>query len=89
MVRVTFTPNLQRHIDCPPTDVIGNTVREVLDAVFQQYPNARSYVLNDQGGVRHHMTVFVDNEQIRDREGLSDTVSQGSEIYIMQALSGG
>jgi hypothetical protein len=27
-----FTENLQRHVDCPPFDVAGATVREVLDA---------------------------------------------------------
>lgn len=30
MARVVFTPNLQRHVICPPAEVIGATVREVL-----------------------------------------------------------
>ena len=34
MPRVTFTPNLQRHVACPTVEVSGATVREVLDAVF-------------------------------------------------------
>ena len=35
------------------------------------------------------MLIFVDGVQIRDRVGLSDPVSETSEIYVMQALSGG
>ena len=35
------------------------------------------------------MNVFVNGDQIRDRQGLSDAVSDGSEVYIFQALSGG
>jgi len=36
MASVTFTKNIQRHVDCPPTDVPGRTVREVLAAATFQ-----------------------------------------------------
>jgi molybdopterin converting factor small subunit len=89
MTRVTFTANIQRHVSCPPADVAGRTVREVLDAVFAQNPRARDYVLDDQGAVRHHMQIFVGGANVRDRAGLSDEVPAGADIYVMQALSGG
>ncbi len=89
MTRVTFTANIQRHLPCPPADVSGRTVREVLDAVFAQNPKARGYVLDDQGAVRHHMQIFVGGAQVRDRTALSDEVPAGAELFIMQALSGG
>ena len=38
MARVIFTPNIQRHVACPPAEVAGATVREVLDAVFAVTP---------------------------------------------------
>jgi molybdopterin synthase sulfur carrier subunit len=86
---VVFTPNLQRHVSCPPMDVSGTTVRQALDAVFAANPAVRSYLLDDQGGVRKHMSIFVDGEQLRDRRCQSDPVAPGAEIFIMQALSGG
>jgi molybdopterin synthase sulfur carrier subunit len=89
MTRVSFTANIQRHVACPPMDVPGRTVREVLDAVFAQNPRARDYVLDDQGAVRHHMQIFVGGANVRDRAGLSDEVPAGADIYVMQALSGG
>ncbi len=89
MAQVTFTKNLQRHVECPTTSVAGTTVRQVLDAVFTENPRVRSYVLDDQGALRKHMVIFVDGEQIGDRVELSDDVSPSGEIYIMQALSGG
>ena len=89
MPRVAFTPNIQRHVACPETDVPGRSVREVLDAVFATNPQARSYVLDDQGAVRRHMTIFVDGQTIRDRVRLSDPVTETSRIYVFQALSGG
>lgn len=89
MATVVFTPNLRRHVECPTEEVAGSTVRAVLDAVFVHNPRLRTYVLDDQGALRHHMGVFVDGEQIVDRERLSDAVRPTSEIYVMQALSGG
>jgi molybdopterin synthase sulfur carrier subunit len=89
MPTVTFTPNIQRHVSCPPTGVDGETVREALDAVFLRNPRARAYVLDEQGAVRPHMVVFVDGCQIRDRLNLTDRVPINAEIYVAQALSGG
>jgi sulfur-carrier protein len=88
-VRVTFTRNLERHLSVPSTEVDGASVREALDAVFERFPKARGFVLDDQGNLRHHMTVFVNGQQVQDRRGLSDAVLPGGEIYVMQALSGG
>lgn len=89
MPRVHFTPNLARHIDTASVDVSGATVREALDAVFASRERARGYVLDDQGALRKHVQVFVDGEQVVDRRGLSDAVGEGTELWVMQALSGG
>ena len=86
---VVFTKNLQRHVECPPTVAPGQTVREVLDAVFEDIPLLRGYIVNERGSLRKHMSIFVDGELIVDRRTLSDAVGKDSEIYVMQALSGG
>lgn len=89
MVKVLFTQNIQRHVACPSDDVSGETVSDVLDAVFKSNPTARGYILDEQGAVRHHIVIFVDNRVLRDRMTLSDTVEPDSEIHVFQALSGG
>lgn len=89
MPTVNFTANLKRHVKCPPKSVAGVTVAEALEAVFVDNPKLRGYILEDDGSVRKHVTIYLDNEPIVDRVALSDTVKPNSEIYIMQALSGG
>jgi len=89
MPRVVFAPLVLRHVDCPPSDQPGRTVRECLDAAFQLYPAARGYVLDDQGSLRKHVVVFVNDRTIADRVGLSDPVEPSAEIFVFQALSGG
>ena len=89
MPTIAFTDNIQRHVACPPADVPGRTVREVLDAVFATNPQARGYVLDEQGELRKHMAIFLDGRMIRDRATLGDPVRPDSKLYVMQALSGG
>src|SRR5439155_22174870 len=89
MAKVIFTPNIQRHIACPETQAAGQTVRQVLEDVFANNPQARAYVLDDQSGLRKHMTIFVDGQMIHDRARLADKVKESSTIYVFQALSGG
>ena len=87
MAKVVFTPNIQRHVLCPNAEAPGETVREVLENVFLENSQARSYVLDDQSGLRKHMTIFIDGRIIRAR--LGDAVTETSTIYVLQALSGG
>ena len=89
MPEITFTSNLQRHIDCPPSTVTGTTVREALDNLFANNKPLEDYVLDDQRRVRKHVVIFVNGEPIYDRDHLSDSVTDDCEIYVMQALSGG
>jgi len=89
MAHVVFTPNLERHTSCPSAQAGGKTVGAVLDRVFRENPGLKSYVLDDQGRLRQHVVVFVNGQMIEDRLGLSDSVGDSDELFVMQALSGG
>jgi len=89
MPRLVFTANLQRHVECPEAEVAAATVAEALEAVFAEHQPLRGYVVDEQGRLRKHMVVFVDGQPVKDRQRLSDAVAPTSEIYVMQALSGG
>lgn len=89
MPRIELTPNLSRQTEVAARDVSGATVREALESFFSEYPKARSYLLDDQGAVRQHVTLFVDGVSITDRNALTDPVEPDSVIFVMQALSGG
>lgn len=70
-------------------EVGGATVAQALDGAFALHPTLRGYVLDEQGAVRHHVAIFVDGEALRDKRDLSQPLQPGSEVYVMQALSGG
>ena len=89
MARVVFTSHLRKHLPSDPVDVAGRSVGEALEAVFADQPELRGYVLDDQGRVRQHVMIFVDDAPLADRVRLSDPLKPASEVYVMQALSGG
>ena len=89
MPRIQVAKAFRRHVECPDLEVQGSTVRDALDAYFEALPAVRSYVLDEHGAVRKHVTIFVGDEQIVDRSQQSDSVAAGTVVYIFQALSGG
>ena len=89
MPTVSFTSALQRFMSTPSTQVEGATVGAALAAVFASRPQLRGYVLDDQGALRRHVSVYVNGEAVADRLKLSDPVRPSDEIYVLQALTGG
>ena len=89
MAKLEFTPNLRRHLAVSAVEVPGGTLRSVLQRVFATHERLRGYVLDDQGALRKHVTIFIDGRRVADRTDLSDPVGDASEVYVLQALSGG
>jgi molybdopterin converting factor small subunit len=90
MPTVKFTYALKRFFPgLSQTLAKGDTLAAILDEMEASYPGVRSYVLDEQGQLRKHVNIFIDGTMIKDRANLSDPFSESSEIYIMQALSGG
>src|SRR5687768_8224590 len=89
MAVVTFTSNLERHVECPTRQVAAASVGEALAEVFAENPRLRGYILDDQGRLRKHVLILVDGVLVRDRDRLTDPVTDSATICVAQALSGG
>ena len=89
LARVAFTTNLQRYLACPAREVPGASVRAVLDNLFATNPRLRSYILDDQGRLRRHVHIYVNDARIADPVRLTDPVADRDEVFVFQALTGG
>lgn len=89
MPRIEFTSHLKRHVVCPTVEVEATSLRVALRLVFDTNPALRGYVLDDQHHIRQHVAVFVDNQLLRDRVDWDIPLRPDSQVYVMQALSGG
>jgi molybdopterin converting factor small subunit len=67
-------------------DAHGTTVAEALADLDRQFPGIRFRMVDEQGRIRRHMKVFVNEEATRDLEA---HLSDEDVLTIMQALSGG
>ena len=90
MAVVKFTPNLKRFFpDLCEVEVEGTTVADVVAAVDARWEGLADYIIDERGALRKHVNIFIGEDLINDKQGLSDAVSQNTRVYIMQALSGG
>jgi hypothetical protein len=90
MAIVKFTYALKRFFPkLGDTNASGQTIPAILQEMEASYPGVTRYVLDDQGRLRQHVNIFIDGVMIKDRTTLTDPFRENSEIYIMQALSGG
>lgn len=89
MVTIHFTENLKRHVDVQSMSVQARVLSEAMNEVYNMYPKLKSYLVDEAGHLLTHMTIFIDEVVAQDRKTFSDPLQENSEIYIMQALSGG
>ena len=81
----SFFPQLEGlQIDVQATDVAG-----VIRALEMRAPGIGFYLCDEHGRLRPHVNIFIGNDIIRDRRQLSDAVSNGARVSVLQALSGG
>lgn len=89
MPRIEFTSHLARHLKVSGVDVAPLSLQAAMDDAFQQEPKLRGYILDDQNAIRQHVAFFVDGVLLRDREQWDVPLKAESQVYVMQALSGG
>ena len=66
----------------------AETVREVLDGLYERYDGLRARISED-GDLRRFVNVYVGGEDIRFLDQLDTAVKDGDEVTILPAVAGG
>jgi MoaD family protein len=69
-------------------EVVGSTVGDALDALFEAHGDLRERITQD-GDLRRFVNVYVSGEDIRFQQGLETAISEGDEVTILPAVGGG
>lgn len=69
--------------------VDGATVGEVLGNLDASHPGFRDRLLDDEGGLRRFVNVFVADDDVRYLQGLDTPVPDGETVAIIPAVAGG
>jgi hypothetical protein len=80
-----FFPILENRTITAP----AGSVAEILCAVNEIAPGFTDYVLDEQGALRRHVKLCINDNIVIDKKTLSDRVPDDGTVYIFQALSGG
>jgi molybdopterin converting factor small subunit len=87
MTRGVLIPGpLRSYTEARQVTATGSTLGEVLADLDRQFPGLRFRVVDEQGELRRHVRFFVGGEQVL---GLGAPLDAGSDLVIVQALSGG
>ena len=70
-------------------EVEGDSVREVLDSLFESFSELRERISDEAGSLRRFVNVYVSGEDIRFLDGLDTPVQDGAEVTILPAVAGG
>jgi hypothetical protein len=80
-----FFPKLENQVITVP----AGSVAEVLQSVNEVVPGFTNYILDDNGALRRHINVSINDTIVIDRKTLSDKVPEDGTLFVFQALSGG
>lgn len=70
-------------------DASGNTLGDVVADIADRYPRLAPRLRDDQGGPYPFVTYYLNDEDIRFRDGFATPVSAGDEITVVAAIAGG
>jgi molybdopterin synthase sulfur carrier subunit len=70
-------------------EIEASTVQEALDTLDSKYPGFRASVCDESGSLRRFINIYLDGEDVRFLENLATPVTDGAEIAIVPAISGG
>ena len=92
MPKIEITEHLHRY--CPKlttqeTYVPAGSVAHIIHAINQLHPGLQGYILDDNGALRRHVKISINNTLVVDRKNLTDHVQDNDTVFIFQALTGG
>jgi molybdopterin synthase sulfur carrier subunit len=69
--------------------VEAGVLSEVIAQLDAQHPGFKDRLLDDDGGLRKFVNVFVDDDDVRYLDGLETKVDDGLTVSIIPAVAGG
>lgn len=69
--------------------VRGRTVGECIEALLTDQPLLRPHLFTDAGAQREHVSIFLNDDDVRWLESWNHPVRPGDTLTVLQAVSGG
>lgn len=70
-------------------EVDGADVGALIQSIDKQFPGVANKVLDGDGNVKRFINVFVNDDEIRQLQGLATPVGMNDKVSIVPAMAGG
>ena len=67
----------------------SETVAQALRELNDRQPGLSAFLYNEEGELRPRVNIYVNDEHIRFRHGLSSELRDGDLMYVMPIITGG
>lgn len=90
MSKVRIPPVLRQATDGAREIVIdGDTVGEVLDALYETHPGVRGQLVTEEGELHRFVNLYVNDEDARLLGWLDTPLGERDTLLILPAMAGG
>ena len=69
--------------------VEGGSVLEAVTDLTNQYPALQNHLFGPDGTLRSFVNIYVDDEDVRHRDGAATSLEGGETLSIIPAVAGG
>lgn len=73
----------------PEVEVSGATVGAALDDLVARHPGLRRHLRTEAGGLRAHVNVYVNEDDVRFLRGEATALSAGDAVTLVPSIAGG
>jgi molybdopterin converting factor small subunit len=70
-------------------EVTGDTVGSAISDLTRRYPDLRTHLFDADGNLRPYVNLFLNEEDVRARGGLSASLTQADRLMIIPSIAGG
>jgi len=89
-IEVRIPPILRTYTDGEKAvSASGKSIAALIEDLDSNHPGIKGKLLDDQGGLRRFVNVYVNDEDVRFIGGLEAEVSDGDQVVVLPAVAGG
>jgi molybdopterin synthase sulfur carrier subunit len=70
-------------------EINGKDIGEVIEHLDKQYPGIKTRICDEENQIRRFVNIYVNEEDIRFKQGQATALKEGDEVSIIPAIAGG
>jgi len=70
-------------------EITAKDIGEMIDRLDKQYPGIKNRLCDEANEIRRFVNIYVNEEDIRFKQGQATALKEGDEVSIIPAIAGG